>query len=323
MLHKEIMNGLLDKYNSSINHENFEHNWKKFFKYIIVAYLAYFFATYYIIFFGHLDINEKTYYNDDTSYPFTYLEIKIDTDYNLTTYIEYKRKNYNVTKGTFENENKIDINQIKSKLKVKELILEDEFEDYLAFFFKIKKNIKNISASIELWNKIYTFDPSYDINIAKETYRGKRFFIENELYYSEKGNDTKVYIYDILAHKIKTLNNTYNFSVLSGNEKIRYRPKEIYEYLQDYNFGIFLEKKIFLNIIEIKSISIYEIIYNSYGTIFSVFNFLVVVLIIISYFCKVCFKICLKMKKNSLTNNKVSQNDMRELDDLHLESGTN
>ena len=170
---------------------------------------------------------------------------------------------------------------------------------------------------------MYDFDPSIDLNNAKEYKIGNFYYIENELLLSRKANELKVYEYDILSYSIKTLNNTYTFPVISYNEKIRYLAKELNKKIGDYNFEVKLVKLNYLKSIELKGNSFEKIFRNSYGTISSGLNLFAIILFII-YFCrkygyKICPKICDKRKKNSLTNNEVNPNNIniRELNDLN------
>ena len=212
---------------------------------------------------------------------------------------------------------------IKKELKVSELKPEKQFQDSLSFYFSIKNSINNTKAAIKIWNKMYDFDPSIDLNNAKEYKRGKFYYIENELLLSRKANELKVYEYYILSYSIKTLNNTYTFPVISNNEIIRYRPKELNKKIGDYNFEVRLVKLNYLKSIELKGNSFEKIFRNSFGTISSGLNLFAIIVVII-YFCrkygyKICPEICDKRKKNSLTNNKVNPNNIniRELNDLN------
>lgn len=203
---------------------------------------------------------------------------------------------------------------IKKELKVSELKPEKQFQDSLSFYFSIKNSINNTKAAIKIWNKMYDFDPSIDLNNAKEYKLGKFYYIENELLLSRKANELKVYEYYILSYSIKTLNNTYTFPVISNNEKIRYLAKELKKKIGDYNFAVDLVKLNYLKSIELKGNSFEKIFRNSYGTISSVLNLFAIIVVIIyfcrKYGCKICPKICDKKKKNSLTNNEVNPNNI-------------
>ena len=190
---------------------------------------------------------------------------------------------------------------IKKELKVSELKPEKQFQDSLSFYFSIKNSINNTKAAIKIWNKMYDFDPSIDLNNAKEYKIGNFYYMENEFLLSRKANELKVYEYYILSYSIKTLNNTYTFPVISNNERIRYRPKELNPKIEDYNFVVNLVKLNYLKSIELKGNSFEKIFRNSFGTISSVLNLFAIIVVTIyfcrKYGCKICPKICDKKKK--------------------------
>ena len=322
MLDEETEKEIKEKIESSINENEYENKKKELCIFISALIITIIYVLFNYYGFRTLNLYENTLYSNNVSYPFIDLSIEIDPDYNVTVYIAYERKGQ-LKIATITNNNSIDMDCIKKELKVSELKPEKEFQDSLSFYFSIKNSIKNTKAAIKIWNKMYDFDPSIDLNNAKEYRRGMFYYIENELLLSIKANELKVYEYYILSYSIKTLNNTYTFPVISNNEKIRYLAKELKKNIGDYNFAVNLVKLNYLKSIELKGNSFEKIFRNSYGTISSGLNLIAIILFIIyfcrKYGCKICPKICDKRKKNSLTNNEVNPNNIniRELNDLN------
>ena len=178
MLDEETEKEIKEKIESSINENEYENKKKELCIFIsaLIITIIYVLINYYYC--RTLNLYENTLYSNNVSYPFIDLSIEIDPDYNVTVNIEYIRKGQ-LKIATITNNNSIDMDRIKKELKVSELKPEKQFQDSLSFYFSIKKSITNTKAAIKIWNKMYDFDPSIDLNNAKEYKIGNFYYIEN------------------------------------------------------------------------------------------------------------------------------------------------
>ena len=134
--------------------------------------LTFLYTFVYFNYFRQLSINEIISLNNDVSFSFINLGILINSNTQISTRLLY-RKNSNNKETDFINKNKIDI---KSELKVNNLILEDEDKDFLAIGFFLNGKISS-DGIIEIQNEIYTFNMSKkDFKVRKEI-RKKSFNI--------------------------------------------------------------------------------------------------------------------------------------------------
>lgn len=273
------------------------------------------FAKVYFNYFRQLSINEIISLNNDVSFSFINLKIKLFSTNKISTRLIYK-KNSEYKETDFIYKNEIDI---KSELKANNLILEDEDKDFIAIGFFL--NGKNFSdGSIEIQNEIYTFNMSEKDFKAKKQIRKKRFEIKEELYYSSKKREPRFYQYYIRSHSIKTLNESYNFSVIDDNYNIRPRPLDL-ENLESTNFifAIIFKKKKFLNSLEIIGDSFFNILWNSFGTIVAIYEFLIPS---VFFLIKDKRKLCLREKNQrgaNLIKSEVSsnQNNQTEMNNIY------
>jgi len=208
-------------------------------------------------YFRKLNINEIISLNNEISFPFNGLYVNISSNSFIGMNIKYKNKNKLYSHSSLEDKQFIDV---KSYLNVSEIILEDEFDDYLLFFFVFSKsNSKNLTVEdkIQIFNGIYTLNMSEgnleDIKVNRLN-RTKVFYIKEELNNALKINMLRKYQYYVRSHSIKTLNEEYNFSVLDDNENIRDFPLEFEENNSLFSFVVIFSKKIFYDKFEIVGI---------------------------------------------------------------------
>ena len=106
-------------------------------------------------------VTEVSSYNNNISFPFENLTIMIQGDFSVSVTIHYNSDKYpNYIKVIPNNQRLIDI---KSELNVSKLILENEFKDSIAIFFRINDNldqIKDKKGEIIIYNKVYYLNTS-------------------------------------------------------------------------------------------------------------------------------------------------------------------
>ena len=226
---------------------------EKIINFFFVLIIAYFFTR--IIFknFRKLNINEIISLNNEISFPFNGLYVNISSNYKIGMVIQYSNKKKIYRNSSVADKLFIDV---KSYLNVSKIILEDEFDDYLEFFFVIlKSNLKYLTADdrIQIFNGIYTLNMSEGNleNIKVNRFnRTKIFYIKEELNNALKNNMPRKYQYYVRSHSIKTLNEEYNFSVIDDNANIRELPAAIYEFI--IPLIIFLFHKLRLTLRDVK-----------------------------------------------------------------------
>jgi len=233
-------------------------------------------------FFRKLSVSEIISLNNNVSFPLKDLYIKITSKPGIIgTQIIYIKKNQKMKDVFLGKQSFINVS---SALNDSEIILEDEFEDYLVFsFYGSSPAVIEDSDSVVLINGIYTINmtegDNKNVQINKY-YRQKIFNIKNECSYASKNNVPRIYEYYVRSHSIKTLNEEYNFPVIDdyGNNfidlSLNYNQSFIYFY-----FGIILRKKIFLDSFEIIGESCFDIWWKSLGTIVAIFEFTLLLLV--------------------------------------------
>ena len=229
-------------------------------------------------YFRKLNINEIISLNNEISFPFNSLYVNISSSSYIGMVIQYsnKKKIYNysyVAKQLF-----IDV---KKYLNVSQIILEDESDDYLEFFFLFKKpNLKYLTNKdrIEILNGIYTLNMSEgnleDIKVTRFN-RKKVFYIKEELNNALKINMPRKYQYYVRSHSIKTLNEEYNFSILDDNENIREFPVEFERNSSFVYFEVIFSKKVFYDKFEIVGDSFWNIYLSFFGTVAAIYEFVI------------------------------------------------
>ena len=105
---------------------------KKIIHFCLMLIIAYFFTR--IIFknFRKLNINEIISLNNEISFPFNGLYVNISSNSYIGMVIQYSNKKKIYRNSSIADKLFIDV---KSYLNVSKIILEDEFDDYLEFFF--------------------------------------------------------------------------------------------------------------------------------------------------------------------------------------------
>ena len=266
-------------------------------------------------YFRKLSVSEIISLNNQISFPFKELYINISNKNGIIgTGIIYRKKNKN-ERELFVKEQHIDV---KSVLNVSEIILEDESEDSLIFIFFISQ--LNKYGSVCIRNGIYTGNMSEgnnkDIKINKY-YREKFFMIEEEFNYTFKYNISRIYQYYVRSHSIKTLNEEYHFSVIDDNENIRSLPFEVKPKTSIYYFAVILKKKTFYDSLEVVGESRFDIWWDSFGTITSIYEFIIPLFI----FCFHKLRLSLREEnpkdKKLLRDNESTPKTIREMNDIN------
>ena len=251
---------------------------KKIIHFCFMLIFAYINAKIIFKYFRKLNINEIISLNNEISFPFNGLYVNISSNSFIGMNIKYKNKNKLYSHSSFADKQFIDV---KSYLNVSEIILEDEFDDYLLFFFVFSKsNSKNLTVEdkIQIFNGIYTLNMSEgnleDIKVNRLN-RTKVFYIKEELNNALKINMLRKYQYYVRSHSIKTLNEEYNFSVLDDHENIRDFPLEFEENNSLFSFVVIFSKKIYYDKFEIVGDSFWHIYLSFFGTVAAIYEFVI------------------------------------------------
>ena len=203
-------------------------------------------------------------------------------------------------------------------LNVSEIILENESEDSLIFIFYISQ--LNKYGSVCIRNGIYTGNMSEgnnkDIKINK-FYREKSFMIEEEFNYTFKYNISRIYQYYVRSHSIKTLNEEYHFSVIDDNENIRSLPFEVKPKTSIYYFAVILKKKTFYDSLEVVGESRFDIWWDSFGTITSIYEFIIPLFICCFHKLRLSLREENPKDKKLLRDNESIQKTIREMNDIN------
>jgi len=261
---------------SSIN-KNLGNNWeeiKTFFSHFGISLVTTIIIAFvYYNYFNSPSSNELISLNNDASFPFINLKIKINDNNQVRVVIVYENKNSKIKKEKqIINKDYIDI---KKELNIGKLMIEDEDNDYLSIYFCLSGE-NNTYGNIELENEIYSFSMIENNFEVKKQIRTKKFDIEEEAFFSSNKKEARVYQYYIRSHSIKTPDDIYNFSVIDDNYNIRPIPMEIKNSApKDFIFGIILKKKKFLNTVKIFGESFFGIIWNSLGTVTAIMEFII------------------------------------------------
>jgi len=261
---------------SSIN-KNLGNNWeeiKTFFSHFGISLVTTIIIAFvYYNYFNSPSSNELISLNNDASFPFINLKIKINDNNQVRVVIVYENKNSKIKKEKqIINKDYIDI---KKELNIGKLMIEDEDNDYLSIYFCLYGE-NNTYGNIELENEIYSFSMIENNFEVKKQIRTKKFDIEEEAFFSSNKKEARVYQYYIRSHSIKTPDDIYNFSVIDDNYNIRPIPMEIKNSApKDFIFGIILKKKKFLNTVKIFGESFFGIIWNSLGTVTAIMEFII------------------------------------------------
>ena len=266
-------------------------------------------------YFRKLSVSEIISLNNQISFPFKDLYINITNKYGIEgTRIIYIKKN-EIVRTSFVDEQFIDV---KSVLNVSEIILEHEFKDSLIFIFFISK-LKHYGY-VDIINGIYTGNMSEgnnkDIEINKFD-RVKSFMIEEEFNYTFKYNVSRIYQYYVRSHSIKTLNEEYNFSVIDDNENIRSLPFEVKPKTSIYYFAVILKKKTFYDSLEVVGESWFDIWWDSFGTITSIYEFIIPLLIYCFHKLRLSLREENPKDKKLLRDNESTPKTIREMNDIN------
>ena len=298
---------------------------EKIINFFFVLIIAYFFTR--IIFknFRKLNINEIISLNNEISFPFNGLYVNISSNSYIGMVIQYSNKkkifrNYSVADKLF-----IDV---KSYLNVSKIILEDEFDDYLEFFFVIlKSNLKYLTADdrIQIFNGIYTLNMSEGNleNIKVNRFnRTKIFYIKEELNNALKNNMPRKYQYYVRSHSIKTLNEEYNFSVIDDNANIRELPVELESNSSYVYFVVIFSKKLFYDKFEIVGDSLGNIFISYFGTVAAIYEFILPLIIFLFHKLRLTLRDVKdknQKEKKLLKDNESVPKTVNELNDINSE----
>ena len=298
---------------------------EKIIDFFFVLIIAYFFTR--IIFknFRKLNINEIISLNNEISFPFNGLYVNISSNSFIGINIKYSNKkkiyrNYSVADKLF-----IDV---KSYLNVSKIILEDEFDDYLEFFFVIlKSNLKYLTADdrIQIFNGIYTLNMSEGNleNIKVNRFnRTKIFYIKEELNNALKNNMPRKYQYYVRSHSIKTLNEEYNFSVIDDNANIRELPVELESNSSYVYFVVIFSKKLFYDKFEIVGDSFGNIFISYFGTVAAIYEFIIPLIIFLFHKLRLTLRDVKdknQKEKKLLKDNESVPKTVNELNDINSE----
>ena len=271
-------------------------------------------------FFRKLSVSEIISLNNNVSFPLKDLYINITSKPGIIgTHIIYIKKNQKMKHVFLGKQSFINVS---SELNDSEIILEDEFEDYLVFaFYGSSPAVIEDSISVVLINGIYTINmtegDNKNVQINKY-YRQKIFNIKKECSYASKDNGPRIYEYYVRSHSIKTLNEEYNFPVIDdyGNNffdlSLNYNQSFIYIYL-----GIQLKKKIFLDSFEIIGESCFNIWWNSLGTIVAIFEFILPLLVYWFDLLRLSLRATNPKNKKLLKDNESMPKTINEMNDIN------
>ena len=214
-------------------------------------------------------VTEVSSYNNNISFPFENLTIMIQGDFSVSVTIHYNSDKYpNYIKVIPNNHRLIDI---KSELNVSKLILENEFKDSIAIFFRINDNldqIKDKKGEIIIYNKIYYLNTSNQT--IKYFYKYYKFNIEDELLTRHFEKEVKMYKYSVHSRSIETPTETKGFSIIDENEKTR---NHFFE-KNYFHFGILFTKRNFLNKLKVIKEDFWDKFFLYFGIITFVFEIL-------------------------------------------------
>lgn len=286
----------------------------RFLHFILESIIACVITYLYYNYFRQLSINEIISFNNDISFPFINLKISLTNHHTILTKIRYINKKSKISKGT-HNINKTEID-VKSELGLKTLILNDEDDDELTIYFG--SNEEFTDDFIEMHNEIYSFNMiENDFKVNKQI-RKKKFYVDEELYFSAIKKEPRIFQYYVRSHSIKTLDKTYQFSVIDDNYNIRPFPKVLLPSDSPFLFGITLKKKKFLNSIEVVGDSYYKIFLNLFGTIVAFYEFFIPLLM--SCCCRMRLPCCPcnnQMEQNLTQNESSHQKKDLELNNIY------
>ena len=276
-------------------------------------------------YFRKLNINEIISLNNEISFPFNGLYVNISSSSYIGMVIQYSNKkkiyNYsNVATQLF-----IDV---KKYLNVSQIILEDESDDYLDFFFVIlKPNLEYLTDKdrIEILNGIYTLNMSEgnleDIKVTRFN-RTKVFYIKEELNNALKINMPRKYQYYVRSHSIKTLNEEYNFSVIDDNANIRELPVELESNSSYVYFVVIFSKKLFYDKFEIVGDSFWNIFISYFGTVAAIYEFIIPLIIFLFHKLRLTLRDVKdknQKEKKLLKDNESVPKTVNELNDINSE----
>ena len=298
---------------------------EKIIDFFFVLIIAYFFAR--IIFknFRKLNINEIISLNNEISFPFNGLYVNISSNYKIGMVIQYSNKKKIYRNSSVADKLFIDV---KSYLNVSKIILEDEFDDYLEFFFVIlKSNLKYLTADdrIQIFNGIYTLNMSEGNleNIKVNRFnRTKIFYIKEELNNALKNNMPRKYQYYVRSHSIKTLNEEYNFSVIDDNANIRELPVELESNSSYVYFVVIFSKKLFYDKFEIVGDSLGNIFISYFGTVAAIYEFILPLIIFLFHKLRLTLRDVKdknQKEKKLLKDNESVPKTVNELNDIKSE----
>ena len=262
-----------------------------------------------------LSVSEIISLNNNVSFPLKDLYIAITSKPGIIrTQIIYIKKNQKMKEVFLGKQSFINVS---SALNDSEIILEDEFEDYLWFaFYGSSPAVIEDSDSVVLINGIYTINmtegDNKNVQINKY-YRQKIFNIKKECSYASKDNVPRIYEYYVRSHSIKTLDEEYNFPVIDdyGNNFIDLSLNHNQSPTHPY-FGIILRKKIFFNSFEI---SCFNIWWNSLGTIVAIFEF--TLLLLVYLFDRLSLRGTNPKNKKLLKDNESMPKTINEMNDIN------
>ena len=271
-------------------------------------------------FFRKLSVSEIISLNNKVSFPLKDLYINITSKPGIIgTLIIYIKNNQKMKQEYLYKQSFINVSSV---LNDSEIILEDEFEDYLLFvFYGSSPAVIEDSDSVALINGIYSINMTEGDNKnvqIKQYYRRKIFNIKKECSYASKDNGPRIYEYYVRSHSIKTLNEEYNFPVIDdyGNNffdlSLNYNQSFIYIY-----FGIQLKKKIFLDSFEIIGESWLKIWWNSLGTIVAIFEFILPLLVYWFDLLRLSLRGTNPKNKELLKDNESMPKTINEMNDIN------
>ncbi len=178
--------------------------------FLLESLLALAIAYLYFHYLRQLSINEIISLNNDTSFPFINLKVSLTNNHTIMTDINYIKKSEIISQKFIINKTEIDL---KSELNIKNLLLEDEDEDELTIYFGYNEGFKFNEEIIELQNEIYSFNMhENDFKVKKQT-RKKKFFVDEEFYFSSMKKEPRIFEYYVRSHSIKTLEKLITFQL--------------------------------------------------------------------------------------------------------------
>ena len=277
--------------------------------FLLESLLAFAIAYLYYRYLRQISINEIISLNNDASFPFINLKVSLTNNHTIMTKITYIKKSKIIKEKFIINKTEIDV---KSELNITNLILEDEDEDELNIFFGYNEGFKE--EIIELQNEIYSFDMhENDFKVKKQT-RKKKFYVDEEFYFSSMKKEPRIFEYYVRSHSIKTLDKTYNFSVIDDNYNLRPFPKDFLRSDSPFLFDIKLKKKKFLNSLEVISDSFLKIYFNLFGTIVAYYEFFIPLFC----YCGCRIRLSLRKRNHQMEQNLTQNESSHQKNDLEL-----